>query len=463
MPLLFKKVYPNMNDIQNETPIEENTVGNFDQFDLPDDLRESLARIEFTAPTPIQVKAIPSALEGKDILGTAGTGTGKTGAFGIPMIAKLITNPNSKALIITPTRELATQVLVALRKMVHPKAFRSALLIGGEPIVKQLRHIKEKPRLIVGTPGRINDHLKRNKSLLNGTDYLVLDETDRMLDMGFSIQIEEILKFMTQRPQTLLFSATLPPFIEKMAQQYLHKPERIHVKSEKPTHDTSRIKHDVIELRASEKQERLLEELESRAGSVIIFVKTKGETEKMAYMLSKNGHSAEAINGDLRQNKRDRIIKHFRSEKFRVLVGTDIIARGLDIPHVRHVINYDLPQCPEDYIHRIGRTARAGATGEAICFVTPSDYRSWNMINRILNPDAKRTALKKPTSEQGKKRSFGKKRFGGDRSDRSNAPKNRNGNRFGGERSGRNMDEGRGRSFGNKPQKRTFSAGSRSA
>lgn len=383
----------------------------FSDFDLPEKLHTSLERVGFTQPTPIQTQAIPMVLEGKDVLGTAGTGTGKTGAFGIPLLAKLLSDPSAKAMIITPTRELATQVITELRKMTDRNAFHSALLIGGEPIVKQFKQINAKPRLIVGTPGRINDHLKRNKNFVQGMGYLVLDETDRMLDMGFSIQIEAILAYLNGPRQTLLFSATMPPYIEKMAQKYLQDPVRIHIKKDESQEDMSKITHEVIDVRKNEKRERLLEELDKRQGSIIIFVKTKGDTEDMAYKLSKAGHSAEAIHGDLRQHKREKIIRNFRSEKFRILVGTDIIARGLDIPHVRHVLNYDLPQCPEDYIHRIGRTARAGATGDAACFVTPSDHKKWNMIARLMAPKGEKPAYKQEKSSGGERRgkSFAKK------------------------------------------------------
>lgn len=352
---------------------------------LPDALNCALRHMQFNEPTPIQVKAIPLALEGRDILGSAQTGTGKTGAFGIPLIARLLLNPRGSALVMTPTRELAAQVMSHLQVMLGKQSkIRSALLIGGEPMPKQLQQIRSRPRLIVGTPGRINDHLKRGNLMLHDTDFLVLDETDRMLDMGFTIQIENVMKYMPAKRQTLLFSATIPKNIARIAAKYLNNP--VHVAVNTTSAPAANIKQDILRIKEVEKYPSLLTQLNERKGSIIIFVKTKYGTEKMAARLSSEGHSADAIHGDLRQNKRDRVIAAFRKKKYRILVATDVAARGLDIPHIEHVINYDLPQCAEDYIHRIGRTARAGARGAALNLVTPADKGKWRAIDRLLNP-----------------------------------------------------------------------------
>lgn len=360
---------------------------NFDLLGLPEALKLNLKHMKFTKPTPIQAQAIPYALEGKDILGSAQTGTGKTGAFAIPLISKLLGNSRGSALVMTPTRELAVQVMNQLQLMLGKRSdIKTALLIGGEPMPKQFQQLRSRPRLFVGTPGRINDHLERGTLMLHDTDFLVLDETDRMLDMGFTVQIEKIIKFLPKTRQTMLFSATLPKNIVKIAEAYLNNPVRVAVDPE--SSKATNIKHDMIKVADDEKYSRLIAELDARDGSIIIFVKTKHGAEKMAIRLSKAGYNADAIHGDLRQNKRDRVIANFRNKKYRILVATDIAARGLDIPHIEHVINYDLPQCAEDYIHRIGRTARAGAEGSAICFVTPHDYLKWNEINRLLNPNA---------------------------------------------------------------------------
>ena len=361
---------------------------NFQEMELPQQVLETLNGMKFSQPTPIQVEAIPPALEGKDILGSAQTGTGKTAAFGIPLIARLLANPQGLALVMTPTRELATQVLSQLRLMLgKSRNIKTALLIGGDSMSKQIRQIRDRPRIIVGTPGRINDHLDRGILKLKQADFLVLDETDRMLDAGFTVQIEKVMGFLAPKRQTLLFSATVSPNIARIAERYLKDPVRISVsKSSAPAPN---IKQDTMRVSDGAKYTSLLDSLNDRDGSIIVFVKTKHGTEKMAKRLSKEGHSADAIHGDLKQNKRDRVIASFRNKKYRILVATDVAARGLDIPHIEHVINYDLPQCAEDYVHRIGRTARAGATGSALSFITPGDRAKWNAIERLLNPGSK--------------------------------------------------------------------------
>ena len=379
--------------------------------------------MHFKKPTPIQAQAIPPALNGKDILGSAQTGTGKTAAFGIPLIVKLKNEPNSTALVMTPTRELASQVINQLQTMAGKKSdIKSTLLIGGESIQRQLQQLKNKPRLIVGTPGRINDHLKRRSLKLNNSKFLVLDETDRMLDMGFADQIETILNFMPKQRQTLLFSATIPPGIAKITKKYLNEPIRISVDIENSA--ATKVKQDIVHTSEGEKYEKFLSQISDREGSIIVFMRTKHSTEKMAARLTKEGHKANAINGDLRQNKRDRVINNFRNKKYRILVATDVASRGLDIPHIEHVINYDLPECPEDYVHRIGRTGRAGAEGSALCFVTPSDKHKWNAINRLLNPNSKSNSRSKrninPKNESGKS----KKNY------RTNSAKNSNRTNF---------------------------------
>ncbi|HEU0118210.1 MAG TPA: DEAD/DEAH box helicase, partial [Alphaproteobacteria bacterium] len=278
----------------------------FNGFGLPPKLLHSLARMQFETPTPIQAQAIPLALAGRDILGSAQTGTGKTGAFGIPLVAKLMDNTEAAGLIMTPTRELATQVAAALQQMIPVSGLRIAVLIGGEPMPKQFRQLQAHPRLIIGTPGRINDHLERKSLKLNNTRFLVLDETDRMLDMGFGAQIERIVAHIPKERQTMLFSATLPAAIVKLSSKYLNNPERISVGA---THTAApNIHQELIHSSDSEKYPQLLEQLKTHKGSAIIFVKTKYGTEKLAAKLSREGHQADAIHGDLRQSRRDRVI-----------------------------------------------------------------------------------------------------------------------------------------------------------
>jgi ATP-dependent RNA helicase DeaD len=362
-------------------------MNSFHELDLPEVLLNNLAQMKFDTPTPIQASAIPHILQGRDILGSAQTGTGKTAAFGIPLAAKLISHPGGRALVMTPTRELAVQVATQLRDIVGRKSkIRTAILIGGDSMGKQLSQLRQNPRIIVGTPGRINDHLERRSLKLGEADYLVLDETDRMLDMGFEPQVENILDHMPVERQTLLFSATLPKNIVKIAQKYLKDPEHISVAPTCSAADN--VTQQNIDVTTGGKFVTLCDEVKERDGSIIIFVRTKYATEKLALKLTKEGCDARAIHGDLRQSKRDRVISSFRQKKYRILVATDVAARGLDIPHIEHVVNYDLPQNPEDYIHRIGRTARAGATGFALNLVTPDDRRKWQAIDRLLNPKA---------------------------------------------------------------------------
>ena len=374
----------------------------FAELGLPEFLSHTLNHLKFNTPTQIQSTSIPLAMEGKDILGSAQTGTGKTAAFAIPLIVNLHNKPNSTALVMTPTRELASQVMGQFSSLLGKKTrTRSALLIGGDSMFKQLNQLKNKPRLIVGTPGRINDHLKRGSLKLDSLDFLVLDETDRMLDMGFSVQINEILKYAPAKRQTLLFSATLPPNIIKLSKQYMSDPVR--VEADKLSEVPLNIKQQVIYTGTDKKYDYLKSQIDKRSGSIIVFAKTKLNTENLVKKLSKDGFDAFSINGDLRQNVRARVINNFRKMKFRILVATDVATRGIDVPHIEHVINYNIPENPDDYIHRIGRTARAGANGAAVIFITPSERQKWNRIKSFLKLDIEEVGIKEETEETNKK------------------------------------------------------------
>ena len=377
---------------------------NFEGFGLNPALTRSLERMNYKTPTPIQAQAIPLALKGRDIMGSAQTGTGKTAAFAIPLVEKLLSSPRGSALVLTPTRELGKQIMDIMNQLLGPKTnIKTAFIIGGESMGKQIGQLRQRPRLIVGTPGRINDHLERGNLMLHDTSFLVLDETDRMLDMGFTVQLDRILKYLPEKRQTLMFSATLPKNILKMSEQYLNNPERIAVGS--TNSPVKNIRQELIRLDENEKYSELVRQLDDRCGSIIIFVKTKHGADRMAKKLNREDFDAEAIHGDLRQSRRDRVIREFRSQKYRILVATDVAARGLDIPHIEHVINYDLPQVPEDYIHRIGRTARAGAEGTSLSLVTPQDGRKWYAIEQLINPDQKSSEPKRPDSKSKKSRS----------------------------------------------------------
>ncbi|MDG1286998.1 MAG: DEAD/DEAH box helicase [Rickettsiales bacterium] len=358
---------------------------NFAELELPYALNSALRKMQYEKPTPIQAKSIPLALEGRDILGSAQTGTGKTAAFGIPLVAHLMNNSKGSALVLCPTRELAMQVMGILKELTsRQKSIKSALLIGGESMGKQFTQLAQRPRIIVGTPGRINDHLERGKLMLHDAKFLVLDETDRMLDMGFESQLEEMFRYLPKVRQTLLFSATLPGSIVKISKKYLNNPERIAVD---PTNETSKnVEIKEIKIAQGEKFGKLVEELGDREGSILVFVKTKRGCDNLAEKLHKKGFKVRAIHGDLKQSQRKRVLQGFRDEDYRILIATDVAARGLDVPHIEHVVNYDLPSVPEDYIHRVGRTGRAGAEGQSLCFISPEEADKWHAIQKMLDP-----------------------------------------------------------------------------
>ena len=418
---------------------------NFLSLKLEETLAESLAKINFKTPTPIQAKAIPVALEGKDILGTAQTGTGKTGAFGIPLVNYLLKTKKDTALVMTPTRELATQVMQTMNSLVGRGNIRSALLIGGDSMQKQLKQMRRNPRLIVGTPGRINDHLKRHTLKLNNTTFLVLDESDRMLDMGFTPQINQVLETVPKKHQTLLFSATLPGNIIRLAEKYLNHPVRIAAGS--TSTPIEKIKQEVLHVKDGDKYNQLIKEIYTRQGSILIFVKTRRNAEKMVKRLKYDDHDADAIHGNLRQNKRDRVIKAFRNNHFRILVGTDVASRGLDIPAIKHVINFDIPQLPEDFIHRIGRTARAGAEGSALSFVGNEDKSKWNAIQRLIDPNFKGEHRGQEKSRRKRRGRFSDRRDRRDRQGRRGKNRFADKKRENQDRQHENRNEKRDRSF----------------
>ena len=379
---------------------------NFSDLQIESKLKKSIDFADFKTATPIQSRSIPISLTGKDILGTAQTGTGKTLAFTIPMINKLILDKKAMALIVCPTRELASQVMQTVLKLnVREIGIGNALLIGGESMQKQLRKLNNRARIIVGTPGRINDHLKRKSLDLSKVNYLVLDETDRMLDMGFTPQIELILKYLPKKHQTLLFSATLPNDILKISHKYLNDPARISVGS--LSTPIEKIRQETFQITQDKKYHELINQLVERNGSILVFVKTKHGADKIVKRLKYDGHKADAIHGNLRQSKRERVIRGFRNGNSKILIATDVAARGLDIPLIQHVINYDLPQVPEDYIHRIGRTGRAGKEGSALTFLTPSDRSMWNSISKLIDPNFKLPRRSQKRSFRGGKKSKG--------------------------------------------------------
>ncbi|MBP9765563.1 DEAD/DEAH box helicase [Candidatus Babeliales bacterium] len=412
----------------------------------------SLERMQFNTPTPIQAQTIPLILAGRDILGSAQTGTGKTGAFVIPMVSKLLNNEIQGALILAPTRELAAQVVAFIELLLGKNSgINVALLIGGEDIRRQLQQLRKQPRIIVGTPGRINDHIERGTVQLSKVGYVVLDETDRMLDMGFGQQIESIIEQVAQQRQTLMFSATMPNNIARLSSKYLQNPERVAIGS--CLQPIAAIAQETVKLNEDQKYDHLVKVLTDKEGSVVVFVKTKFGAKKLADKLYRDRFQAQAIHGNLRQNKRDQVITGFKNKKFRILVATDVAARGLDVPHIQLVVNHDLPQCPEDYIHRIGRTARAGATGSAINFITNSDNRLWRAIERFMNTGEGGNAGNGGGDRQGGRNNGGGRSSGPRRFDRGprRFGKNGSGNRFRG--NNRRDDDGQGDDYAPRPER----------
>lgn len=351
----------------------------YQDMSLPVEVQKALKALNFNEPTPIQASTIPLASQGKDFMACAETGSGKTAAYAIPTVVSLLENKDKHALVLAPTRELAQQIADFFRDLTkYCDGLSVTALIGGADIFKQFRSLKKNPRILVATPGRLTDHLNRKSLTLNNTEILVLDEGDRMLDMGFAPQLDEILKFLPKKRQTSLFTATLPDKVKKLAEKYLTKPEQVNVG--RVSLPVLTITQTVVEVTSRDKEDRLMDELNNRANSVIIFAKTKIRVDKLTRVLDSYGFKVDLIHGGRTQGQRNRALANFRSGKSRILCATDVAARGIDIPSVSHVINFDLPMMVEDYVHRIGRTGRNGASGEAVTFVTPEDYRSWMMI-----------------------------------------------------------------------------------
>ena len=392
-------------------------MDSFSEYRLSDNLNKSLRDLRFNKPTEIQSKTIPLGIEGSDILASAETGSGKTASYLIPLINKISKEGKVSGLILTPTRELAQQVSEVCNSLLGYKSnINLALIVGGSSMQNQLVQLKKRPKIIIGTPGRINDLLEKKSLILKYFNYFVLDEADRMLDMGFQDQVEKIIQYLPIKRQSLLFSATLPKEIIKLSSKYLKNPVRVNVKENKVI--KTQIKQKVLNTKTEMKYDQLVDEILLRKGSILIFVRTKYSTEKLKKRLKKDTVKSLALHGDLRQNKRSRILKDFRDDKFRILIATDIASRGLDVPHIEHVINYDLPQVPEDFIHRIGRTARAGSVGEAVSFVTPNDKRMWKSIEKLMenlkNPDHKNQEDSKhnsPKDLRKRKRKFKSRKY----------------------------------------------------
>ena len=353
----------------------------FDDFDIDSKLLEVLNNLGFRVPTPIQYKTIPITIKGKDVIGIAQTGTGKTLAFGIPIIQKILQARKDKGLIILPTRELAIQIEEALRKIGRVFGLKTAVLIGGSPMHRQIQMIRNNPHIVIGTPGRINDHIQRKILNLRDVSILVLDEADRMLDMGFAPQIKKILQAVPEDRQTMLFSATMPDGIAKIAKSYMKLPVRVEIV--KPGTATENVEHELFVVSKNQKTALLEKLLVEYQGSVLIFIRAKFAAKKICQDLKNIGITAAEIHSNKSLNQRREALEGFKSGKYRVLVATDIASRGIDVKNIELVINYDLPENPEDYVHRIGRTGRAGMKGKAISFVLPNQGFKVKGIERL--------------------------------------------------------------------------------
>jgi ATP-dependent RNA helicase RhlE len=364
------------------------------------EVQKRLAAVNFITPTPVQAGAIPPALEGRDVLATAQTGTGKTLSFMVPILEKLQKQQSKQvtALVLLPTRELAMQVEKVYRQLMPEGRTRAALVVGGLAEGPQLEALRRGVRLVVATPGRLEDFLDRGLIRLDGVEVLVLDECDRMLDMGFKPSIRRIVAKLRADRQTLCYSATLNPEMREVVREYLKDPVRIDISTELKPADN--IALQIFEV-AKEKKPELLEHLlSSHDGSFLVFTRTKHGADRLAKRLSRVGHNAARIHGDRTQAQRVAALKGFADGANRVLVATDVAARGIDVPHVAHVVNYDLPKEPEDFVHRVGRTGRASRSGTAHTFALPEERNDVKKIERKLAVTMKRFKVTAIASSQ---------------------------------------------------------------
>lgn len=403
--------------------------GTFFGLGIAPGLLDLLTSLEFTVPTPIQAKAIPIGLAGKDVIGVAQTGTGKTLAFGIPMIQRL-SQSKGIGLVLVPTRELALQVHDALYPVARAVKMRLATIIGGESMNRQIMRLRERPRIIVATPGRLVDHLEQRTLKLTETKILVLDEADRMLDMGFLPQIERILSSLPTERQTMLFSATMMPEVLSIASRYMNLP--VHTEIAPSGTAAELVSQEVFVVKKEDKFTLLVELLREFSGSVLIFVRTKRSAARLARLLNKVGHPSAEIHADRTQAQRKTAMAGFKSGRYRILVATDIAARGIDVEAIEVVINYDLPDEIENYVHRIGRTGRAGSAGHAITLAYPDQGDEVAAIEKFIRahipvaehpdvpaqefiyfgpPTAKRRSGPPSFPSSRRSKTFGKRRF----------------------------------------------------
>lgn len=370
----------------------------FSELGLSDSLLKAIKRSGYEEATPIQEQTIPMVLKGKDVIGQAQTGTGKTAAFGLPIIENVDTeNPNIQAIIISPTRELAIQTQEELYRLGKDKHVRAQVVYGGADIRRQIKSLKQHPQILVGTPGRLRDHINRHTVKLDHIKTLVLDEADEMLNMGFLEDIESIIKETPDDRQTLLFSATMPPEIKRIGVQFMSNPETVRIKAKELTTDL--VDQYYVRARDYEKFDIMTRLIDVQDPDLtIVFGRTKRRVDELSKGLIARGYNAAGIHGDLTQDKRSKIMWKFKNNELDILVATDVAARGLDISGVTHVYNYDIPSDPDSYVHRIGRTGRAGHHGVSLTFVTPNEMDYLHEIEKLTR--VRMLPLKPPTAEE---------------------------------------------------------------
>ena len=370
----------------------------FTELGLSDSLLKAVNRAGYEEATPIQAETIPMVLEGKDVIGQAQTGTGKTAAFALPILQRLdFDNHNIQALVVSPTRELAIQTQEEIFRLGKDERAKVQVVYGGADIRRQIRNLKQNPQVIVGTPGRLLDHIRRGTVKLDHVKMLVLDEADEMLNMGFLEDIESIIKQVPGERQTMLFSATMPPEIKRIGVQFMKEPHHVKIKSKEMTADT--VDQYYVKAKEFEKFDIMTRLFDVQAPELtIVFGRTKRRVDELSKGLEARGYNAAGIHGDLSQQRRTQIMRQFKAGKLDILVATDVAARGLDVSGVTHVYNYDIPQDPDSYVHRIGRTGRAGHKGVSLTFVTPNEMEYLRVIEKLTKK--RMLPLKPPTESE---------------------------------------------------------------
>lgn len=354
----------------------------FKDYGLHKNILQDLTTLGFEKPTPIQSRCIEPALKGKDVMGLAQTGTGKTAAFSLPIIQCVTNKMDMSALILAPTRELAQQITQALRDLGKSSGIRAALLVGGVPMKEDHKALRSWPNVLVATPGRLIDHIYSKTVNLSHIEILAVDEADRMYEMGFLPQIKQIIEVLPPERQTLMFTATMPKEVERLVRRHMKSPVRVQVGSVAPA---ARAQQKLFRVDEHDKMPLLLDLLDQSEGRVLVFAQTKRKVEQLSRKISSRESQVTRLHGDREQSQRELAMEGFRNGKYRILIATDIAARGIDVADIEHIINYDFPRCPEDYIHRIGRTARAAASGFATSFITKQDLGCLSSLERLTS------------------------------------------------------------------------------